>query len=557
AHGVAFGWEEKPGIPKWLSFSKTLEKAPEPLKLPPRLYFPRRDDGADSATSTSQSPRHHGSKMFRSRPNQGRKELDPFTIAMMEATRDVPGSDDTHASSSKKWPWKKILSLGILSNKKERADSTKTDAVFGSTQSHDSAHGIESTTEGKAQEELTRANSIVLRQGQLSCIPFGRGGRRQRRRQGRQGWSGDGGGQRVKGGREEEAAQRAPSWEILVLAMVPSYDYASSALLCVEDNSCILGFDDGDGDNDEDEEHTRGCVSQQKRCDFYGDFPTGFPPQSDECLAFLVERETAHMPREDYAERLRSGSLDLSIRRDAIDWILKVHAHYNLGPLSAYLSVNYLDRFLSTYELPEGKGWMTQLLSVACLSLAAKMEETDVPLCLDLQVGEAKYVFEARTIRRMELLVLSTLKWRMQAVTPFSFIDFFLNKFSGGSVPTKAAICRSMELILSTIRGSDLLEFRPSETAAAITVLVLEQTQTMDVEKAVSGCIQVSKDQVLRCYQVIIDMELRRNRELKNDSPIGVLDAACLSYKSDERTAESHATCHHSSASKRMKISRP
>ncbi|RWW23711.1 hypothetical protein BHE74_00031834 [Ensete ventricosum] len=102
------------------------------------------------------------------------------------------------------------------------------------------------------------------------------------------------------------------------------YDFASSALLCVEDNSCILGFDDGDGDNDEYEEHTRGCVSQQKRCDFYGDFLTGFPLQSDECLAFLVERESAHMPREDYAERLRSGSLDLSIRRDAIDWILKV-----------------------------------------------------------------------------------------------------------------------------------------------------------------------------------------------------------------------------------------
>ncbi|RZS00284.1 hypothetical protein BHM03_00029956 [Ensete ventricosum] len=112
--------------------------------------------------------------------------------------------------------------------------------------------------------------------------------------------------------------------------MVPSYDFASSALLCVEDNSCILGFDDGDGDNDEYEEHTRGCVSQQKRCDFYGDFLTGFPLQSDECLAFLVERESAHMPREDYAERLRSGSLDLSIRRDAIDWILKkLQGHFS------------------------------------------------------------------------------------------------------------------------------------------------------------------------------------------------------------------------------------
>ncbi|URE00063.1 hypothetical protein MUK42_19857 [Musa troglodytarum] len=179
------------------SSSKTLDEVPEvaaadevlkeecilqPLKPPPRLHFPRTDDGAGCATSTSQPPRHHRSKMFRSRLNQGRKELDPFTIAMMEATRDVPGSDDTNASSSKKWPWKKILSLGLLSNKKERADSTKTDAVFGSTQSHDSAHGMESATEGAAQGELMRTSSIVLRQGQLSCIPFSLGARRRRRR---------------------------------------------------------------------------------------------------------------------------------------------------------------------------------------------------------------------------------------------------------------------------------------------------------------------------------------------------------------------------------------
>jgi hypothetical protein len=36
--------------------------------------------------------------------------------------------------------------------------------------------------------------------------------------------------------------------------------------------------------------------------------------------------------------------------------------------------------------LQDGKDWMTQLLAVACLSLAAKMEETDVPQSLDLQV---------------------------------------------------------------------------------------------------------------------------------------------------------------------------
>jgi hypothetical protein len=37
-------------------------------------------------------------------------------------------------------------------------------------------------------------------------------------------------------------------------------------------------------------------------------------------------------------------------------------------------------------HLQKNKAWTMQLLAVACLSLAAKMEETDVPLSLDFQV---------------------------------------------------------------------------------------------------------------------------------------------------------------------------
>ncbi|KAG1342294.1 cyclin-D3-1 [Cocos nucifera] len=343
--------------------------------------------------------------------------------------------------------------------------------------------------------------------------------------------------------------------------MSPSYDYMSSILLCAEDNSSILGFDE-----EEEVQVMRPGWVTQKRSASYGDSLMVFPLQSDELLARLVERESEHLPRGDYAERLRSGALDLSIRREAVDWILKVHANYSFGPLSAYLSVNYLDRFLSTYELPQGKAWTTQLLSVACLSLATKMEETEVPLLLDLQVGESKYVFDARTIQRMELLLLSTLKWRMQAVTPFSFIDHFLHKFNDGNSPTKLLISRSMELILSTIRGTDFLAFRPSEIAAAVALSVLGETQTVDVDRGVSFCIHIAKERVLRCYEVIQEIILMRNSALKNaspsvssvpQSPTAVLDAACLSYKSDDVTVGSHATCHHASpAGKRRKISR-
>ncbi|XP_074592786.1 cyclin-D4-1-like [Curcuma longa] len=342
--------------------------------------------------------------------------------------------------------------------------------------------------------------------------------------------------------------------------MAPSSDYASSILFCVEDNSCILGFDD-DGD-DAAEDNQLIWLSETQRCHFYGDPFINLPPQSDDYLGILIQRESEYMPRDDYEVRLRSGALDSSIRRDAIDWIMKVHDHYNFGPSSAYLSANYLDRFLSNYELPKDKAWTTQLLSVACLSLAAKMEETEVPLSLDLQVGEAKYVFEARTIQRMELLVLSTLKWRMQAVTPFSFMDFFLHKFNGGNVQDKVVVSQSIELILSIIRETDFLAFKSSEIASAISLLVLG---TVDIDKAVAGCSYVSKEKVIRCYQTIKDMELMSSRPLKYDriafasmpqSPIGVLDAACLSYNSDDIAAVSQTCNHNSSASKRRRISR-
>lgn len=49
-----------------------------------------------------------------------------------------------------------------------------------------------------------------------------------------------------------------------------------------------------------------------------------FPLQSEETVRTMVERESEHLPRDDYLKRLRSGDLDLSIRREALDWIWKV-----------------------------------------------------------------------------------------------------------------------------------------------------------------------------------------------------------------------------------------
>ncbi|KAF8397564.1 hypothetical protein HHK36_016484 [Tetracentron sinense] len=63
-----------------------------------------------------------------------------------------------------------------------------------------------------------------------------------------------------------------------------------------------------------------------------GDFLTGFPLQSEECLGLMVERECEHLPRDDYLKRLRSGDLDLGVRRVAVDWIWKEGFSSQMAP---------------------------------------------------------------------------------------------------------------------------------------------------------------------------------------------------------------------------------
>ncbi|CAN1311120.1 CYCD1-1 [Linum perenne] len=133
---------------------------------------------------------------------------------------------------------------------------------------------------------------------------------------------------------------------------------------------------------------------------------------------------------------------------------MQVQAYYNFSPLTAYLAVNYLDRFLYSRRMPKTEGWPLQLLSAACLSLAAKMEEPMVPTLLDLQVESAKFVFEPRTIGRMELLVLSVLDWRLRSVTPFSFIGFFAWKLDSTGTYPGLLISRATDIILSNVQGT-------------------------------------------------------------------------------------------------------
>ncbi|RWV86929.1 hypothetical protein BHE74_00020512 [Ensete ventricosum] len=67
------------------------------------------------------------------------------------------------------------------------------------------------------------------------------------------------------------------------------------------------------------------------------------------------------------------------------------------------------------YAPRRGESWMAELLSVACLSIASKMDEVSIPSLYDPQVATA--------IQEMELTVLERLDWRLACITPFSYVE--------------------------------------------------------------------------------------------------------------------------------------
>ncbi|XP_047173504.1 cyclin-D3-1 [Vigna umbellata] len=238
-------------------------------------------------------------------------------------------------------------------------------------------------------------------------------------------------------------------------------------------------------------------------------------------------------------------------RREAVEWMLKVNAHYGFSALTATLAVTYLDRFLLSFHFQREKPWMIQLVAVTCISLAAKVEETQVPLLLDLQVQDTKYVFEAKTIQRMELLVLSTLKWKMHPVTPLSFLDHIIRRLGLKTHLHWEFLRRCERLLLSVLLDARFVGCLPSVLATATMLHVIDQIEHsggMEYKNQLLSVLKISKEKVDECYNAILQRSngnsyghnnniYKRKYEEIPDSPSGVIDAAFGSDGSNDSWA--------------------
>ncbi|KAK4284466.1 hypothetical protein QN277_001295 [Acacia crassicarpa] len=271
--------------------------------------------------------------------------------------------------------------------------------------------------------------------------------------------------------------------------------------------------------------------------------PPYSPPSDEIIIGELIDVEASFMPNQVYLHRLRDFENDFTNRDKSINWIFKVHAHYQFRPVTALLSVNYFDRFLSCSSSLPPAGWPFHLLSVACLSLAVKMEEPRIPNLLDLQIFDPGFVFESRSVQRMELRILTQLNWRLRSVTPFDYLHYFLSRLPESSSDPKPGsetrFFRASQFILTTTRVFDFLRFAPSTIAAAAVLCCAGVAYDGYPQPLPCFHDRMDKEMVRSCHRLMkahVDDTGHGDEAAPPSSPVGVLDAATAHASSDARS---------------------
>ncbi|KAE8057066.1 hypothetical protein FH972_013787 [Carpinus fangiana] len=309
-------------------------------------------------------------------------------------------------------------------------------------------------------------------------------------------------------------------------------DDSLSSLLCQESETCLY------------EE----VVDESKFIEF-----KNYDGSEDEYMEMLFEREICYGFKSN--KSLAIGNWLKCARLEAITWILKSRAAFGFRFKTVYLSLTYFDRFLSRRSIESEKLWAIRLLSVACLSLAAKMEEVKVPMLSEFPLQD--YNFGSRVIQRMELLVLSTLEWRMCSISPSDFLHFFITKLCKESPPSNI-VPRTLEIILAVMREVNLEDNRPSVIAAAAALLALDDRLTrrsLELKmNSISHYRFLEIDDLFSCYTIMrrLDMEKLKITNVVNSPelsptqsrPIDVLEISSVtSALSNKRKRLTFSTC--------------
>ncbi|KAF3782600.1 Cyclin-A2-1 [Nymphaea thermarum] len=185
---------------------------------------------------------------------------------------------------------------------------------------------------------------------------------------------------------------------------------------------------------------------------------------ASEIYAYLQQAELKKWPLKDYMNVVQ-WDISPAMRAILVDWLVEVCEEYRLVPDTLFLTVCYIDRFLSGKPV-ERK--MLQLVGITCMLIASKYEEICSPRVEDFCLITDN-TYNKQQVLKMEADVLNHLHFELATPTTKTFLRRFLRAAQASSKMDRIYELEFLANYLAelTLLDYDFLKFVPSLVAAS------------------------------------------------------------------------------------------
>ncbi|KAF8025029.1 hypothetical protein BT93_F2015 [Corymbia citriodora subsp. variegata] len=221
-----------------------------------------------------------------------------------------------------------------------------------------------------------------------------------------------------------------------------------------------------------------------------------------------MEMEPKRRPLPDYMEKVQND-ISPNMRGILVDWLVGVAEEYQLLSDTLYLSISYIDRFLSSNALSRHK---LQLLGVSAMLISSKYEEIKPRHVEDFcYMTDNSYTKEE--VFQMEEDILKALDFELGNPT----IRTFLRRFSTVAQEGHKTTDLKLEFLGYYLAELSLLDyacvkFLPSVVAASVTFLARYITKpiTRPWTSSLQRYSGYNAKDLKECVQIIHDLHLGR-----------------------------------------------
>lgn len=175
-------------------------------------------------------------------------------------------------------------------------------------------------------------------------------------------------------------------------------------------------------------------------------------------------KQAKHRPNPNYME-VNQRDITVTMRGILIDWLVEVAQEYNQSPETLFLSVGYIDGYLSKARCVRSK---LQLVGITCMHIASKYQEIYPPA-----INEFCYItdntYEREELVVMERKLLDALDFKLSIPTTW----MFLSRYVRVAEVDKITEYLGFYLAELSLLEYTLLQYLPSQIAAASVMLAL------------------------------------------------------------------------------------